>query len=218
MSIFGVDETRSNQNLSPILTRKPENQAGNFGSLVESAGQDDQTSASASSSAQTYRPWALGTVNATYNAAGQVNGGRVDLTSEVKKAADNDFEVSPELAAKLTGDDEGDFIDGLCEITGKTPAQIMTALLNMSASEAAGFAQSLAELTGGSAESFMPMISKLTGHEEGMLQQCLNGQEEEEEEGQETKDQGDTAKSAQAMDYQRTFFQKMNFPSIDVTV
>jgi len=217
MSIFGVDETRNNQNLSPILTRKTENQAGNFGSLVESAGQDDQTT-TASSSAQTYRPWALGTVNATYNAAGQVGGGKIDLTSEVKKAAENGFEVSPELAAKLAGDDTGDFIDGLCEVTGKTPAQIMTALLNMSASEAAGFAQSLADLTGGSAGTFMPMISKLTGHEEAMLQQCLNGQEEEEEEGQETKDQGDTAKSAQAMDYQRTFFQKMNFPSIDVTV
>lgn len=225
MSVFGVSDTKYSQAQSAIFTPKAAERDNSFGGLVnnktESAPETGTTSSGAASAGQSYRAWGIGAVNATYNSSGQINGGQVDLTAEVRAASENGFQVTDELMGKLTGTDEGDFIEGLCEITGKTPAQVMTALLNMNAQEAAGFAQSLAELTGADASAFTPMLSKLTGHDETMIQQCLNGEDDDEEEGQKSGEQGDfaeAAKSAQTLDYQRGYFQTMNFPSVNVIV
>lgn len=231
MSIISASESARTQ-LFTAPSRKTGAQTEDFASALKRASTTSSKSTASAGTTETsqYRSWALaGNLAGIYNVAGQVvgkaapvadkQGGTVDLTAEVRQAKENGYEVSMETLGKLCSPSSSAFIEGVCEVTDKTPAQVMTALLNMSSSEAAGFCQSLAELTGCDASAFTPMVSELTGHDEKMLQQCLNGEEEDDEDKNKSKPKSDESQSSalDGLNYQRDF-NTVASPSINVTV
>ena len=219
MNVFGSTESKSSSIFQNV--RQAQNSGVNFGQLVSENSEDSSKKTGPSAGVSQSR--ALSTSFAAYNAAGQVTGATrsgggsaaIDLSADLRQAKADGKEVSEETLGKLLSRGTSTFVEGVSEATGRTPAQVMTALLNMNGTQAADFCRSLEELTGVSAESFMPMVSSLTGQPEALLQQCLNGQEDEEEE--ETGEQ-DKLNEAKTLDYQRDFFQAAEYKSIDVMV
>lgn len=142
----------------------------------------------------------------------------VDLTADLKNARESGRKLSDETRQKLFSTDTETFIEGVSEATGRTPAQVMSAFLNMNASQASAFCKSLGLSTDSAPEAFVPMVSKLTGHPEAMMKQYLNGEDDEEEDGKEKarqeKVEQDNLKTAKTLDYQRGFFQTTILPTM----
>ena len=202
MSMMGVKV------IGPVTTQPDYNrrsQAGNFQAVLDAVSQRQSPNSPAETKSG----------GADSKAADKVGGGSasIDLSADLRQARESGRSLSQETIDKLYSRDTQTFVEGVSEATGRSPAQVMTALLNMNASQAMAFCKGLAKSAGCGPEAFIPMVSKLTGQPEAMMRQYLNGEDDEDGQGKSNSNE-DRLQTAQTLDHQRDFFQAALSPSL----
>ena len=175
-------------------------QAGNFAKILSETQQKENE---AEIAAEPAKAGNLGqkisyTAKGRLMAAKNVKDEPKNLIEAVGNLAAQGKKPSDELIAKLTGDNPKDFMDALSEITGRSQAQIMASLLNMSVRQAGCLAYQLGVLTDIPAAAFTGMLSKLTGHSDELIKQAVNNIGKEDEEKDEEKKKAEAKKEKES--------------------